>query len=187
MASYKRPHAANTMDDVVHRTASWTTTTTVTTTTTTTTVTNGTIDPGFETQCQGTNVSLNLHPPVVGLKLSVNGNGQTPGTTKETAILLLDDDSEPTVQTQPAKKKAKSQKKGSFPCGSRKWVRIPDDQVAEYDVSACRVCPRHPHTSTTVYSLAYFKHDEDGDYECPNGDCAGDVRFVCFMCRKLKD
>ncbi len=156
MASYKRAHTDNTMDDADHRTASWTSTTTVTTTTTTTTTVT-------------------------------NGNGQAPGTTKETAILLLDDDSEPTVQTQPAKKKAKCLSKGSFPCGSKKWVRIPDDQIAAYDVSACRACPHHPHSLTQVYSLAYFKHDEDGDYECPYGDCAGDVRFVCFMCRKLKD
>lgn len=135
MASYKRAHTANTMDDVVHRTASWTTTTTTVATTTTvvTTMTNG------------------------------------PGTTKETAILLVDDDREPTVhvQTQPAKKKAKNQAKGSFPCGSKKWVRIPDDQIAAYDISACRACPNHPHTPSTVFSLAYFKHDEDGDYECP--------------------
>ncbi len=146
MASYKRAQTANTIDDVVHRTASWTTTTTT--------------------------VTSNI-----------------PGTTKETAILLLDDDSEPLVQTQPAKKKARevdAQAKGSFPCGSKKWVRIPDDQIAAYDITACRACPHHPHTSTTVYSLAYFKHDEDGDYECPYGDCVGDVRFVCFMCRKLK-
>ena len=150
MASYKRAHDANTMDDVVHRTASWTTTT-VTTTTTTTTVTSN-----------------------------------IPGTTKETAIMLVDDDEPVNVQTPPAKKKAKSQAKGSFPCGSKKWVRIPDDQISAYDVSACRACPHHPRSLTQVYSLAYFKHDEDGDYECPYGDCAGDVRFVCFMCRKLK-
>jgi hypothetical protein len=141
------------MDDVVHRTASWTTmtTTVATTTTVVTTMTNG------------------------------------PGTTKETAILLVDDD-EPTVnvQTPPAKKKAKAKANGSFSCGSKKWVRIPDDQISAYDVSACRVCPHHPRSQTQVYSLAYFKHNEDGDYECPYGDCAGDVRFVCFMCRKLK-
>ncbi len=150
MASYKRAHAAaNTMDKVVHRTASWTTTTTT--------------------------VTSNI-----------------PGTTKETAILLLDDDSKPSVHPEPAKKNARevdAQAKGSFPCGtvdpgfeaqgrgtdkgvgttpdssraglpaldvhlnlrehspearvglnyrvdgSKKWVRIPDDQVSDYGIA----------------------------------------------------
>lgn len=164
MASNKRTHddATDGNGDVVHRTTSWkTTTTTAATTTTTTMVSTTTV-------------------------VTATANGL--GTTKETAIEIEDDPDVIPIEKQPAKKKAKKATDvGTYPCGSKMWVRIEDELVSAYNVAPCLVCPKHPHAPKPVYLLPFFMHDEYGDYECPDGDCAGTLRYVCFVCRRFRN
>lgn len=102
------------------------------------------------------------------------------GTTKETAI-LVDSDSDGIPTGKPIRKKKATMR---YPCGSGKWVLIPDEMLDNYDLTAaCKTCGRHPHAQKIVYKHPYFMHDESGDYVCPYGDCSGDVNYVCFDCR----
>lgn len=107
------------------------------------------------------------------------------GTTKETAI-RIEDDPEVIHIEKPVKKKSKRSHdvRGSYPCGCKKWVHIPDDLIDAYDVSVCRICSRHPNSKYEVYMFAHFVHEEGGDYECPYGDCEGNVRYLCYECRR---
>ena len=105
-------------------------------------------------------------------------NGQ--GTTKETAIRIEDDET-----PAPKTKKKRVSKRKVYPCGDYAWVPLDDAELEAYDAAVCKKCMRHPELKYDVHTKPFFVHDEMGDYECPHGDCAGTLRYVCFECRRL--
>lgn len=182
-AAQKRAHpnsdaASNGMDDVVHRTTSRTTATATATSTAATTAT--------ATASATTTVTTVTTTVVTTTATAATTTATTAkGSTKETAIHI---DSDPDIIStgKPVKKKSKRSHdaRGSYPCGCKKWVQIPDELIDAYEVSVCRICSRHPNSKCEVYMFAHFVHEEGGDYECPYGDCEGNVRYLCYECRR---
>jgi hypothetical protein len=82
-----------------------------------------------------------------------------------------------------SKTKDESKQAVKYPCGCHKWVEIHHDKISEYDIPNCVRCRKHG--KLLVYRHPFFVHDEMGEYECPDGNCPGNVRFLCIMCNNF--
>jgi hypothetical protein len=80
-------------------------------------------------------------------------------------------------------KTKKQYKFQGYPCGDYKWVEIHSDKIADYDLPNCIKCTNHG--KQMVYRHPFFVHSEHGEYECPNGSCSGDVKYICRICNNL--
>ena len=104
----------------------------------------------------------NSHPNLHNVKKTVPT--KTKGTTKTTTTTTT--------------------KTIAITCKCPKWLMIPNDKLADYDVRPVHKCKDCDDADRTSYKHPFFVHNgEFPDYICFQCGEDGDIAYVCLTCR----